>query len=64
MIVEYIYSEKEMKRKCYGCKWLELDENKYYGQCKCPYNKVKERTRFITDKRCSWKNADQTKMDL
>lgn len=58
MIIEYTYSQHDLKKKCYGCKWLEL-YNDFNGKCICPHNKVKERNRSVTDKACTWKNADK-----
>ena len=62
MIIEYTYSPSDLKKKCHNCKWLKLDEDEWYGICKCPHNKVKFRNRKITDKACTWKNAEQIKM--
>lgn len=62
MIIEYTYSQHDLKKKCYGCKWLKLDSDKWNGECICESNSVKKRHRYITDKACSWKNATQIKM--
>ena len=59
MIIEYTWSEHELKTKrCFGCKWLEMIDS-WNGYCECPHNKVKVRNRQITDKKCTWKNADK-----
>jgi hypothetical protein len=60
MIIEYTYSQEDLRKKCHGCKWLKIYPNDdWYGKCECPYNKVKFRERSITDKKCTWKNADK-----
>jgi hypothetical protein len=60
MIVEYAYDEHTLRKtRCYKCKWLNLDKDEWMGNCICPHNKVKERRRSITDKKCTWKNADK-----
>lgn len=64
MIIEYIYSPHDLKKKCYSCKWLSIAENQLIGDCTCPYNKIKNRQRDIMQKACSWKNADQIKMEV
>jgi hypothetical protein len=64
MIIEYTYSPSDLKKKCYGCKWLSISENEFIGTCTCPYNSIKNRQRELTQKACSWKNADQIKMNM
>lgn len=60
MIIEHTYSQQDLRKRCYGCKWLKLhDNNQFYGTCACPHNKIKERERSVTDRRCAWKNADK-----
>lgn len=60
MIIEYTWSQQDLKKKCYGCKWLKLDEgDDWYGKCKCTFNKVKIRSRKITDKACKFKNCNE-----
>jgi hypothetical protein len=63
MIIEYTYSPNDLKKKCYGCSWLEFQDPDewYYGRCKCPHNKIKFRERQINSKACVWKNADKSK---
>lgn len=64
MIIEYTYSPSDLKKKCYGCKWLKIeDDDWFYGKCECPHNKIKFRNRQITDKACVWKNADKAEND-
>jgi hypothetical protein len=58
MIIEYTYSQSDLKKKCYGCKWLKMYDN-LNGKCICDFNKVKFRDRSITDKACSCKNFDK-----
>jgi hypothetical protein len=58
MIIEYTYSPFDLRKRCYGCKWLDLMDN-WNGKCKCEFNRVKIRERSITDKSCSCKNADR-----
>lgn len=61
MVIEYTYSEHDLKKKCWGCKWLKIrEDDDWYGKCECPHNKVKFRERSITEKACSWKNADKS----
>lgn len=58
MIIEYIYSNSELRtKKCFECKWFEMIDD-WNGVCKCPHNKIKFRNRQITDRKCVWKNAD------
>lgn len=64
MIIEYTYSPQDLKKKCYGCKWLSIPENQLIGDCTCLYNKIKNRQREETDRACNWKNADQIKMEV
>lgn len=68
MIIEYTYSPEDLKKRCFGCKWLKQNvlnptstnsNFDWYGLCECPHNKIKNRNRSITDKACSWKNADK-----
>jgi hypothetical protein len=62
MIIETTYSQHDLRKKCYNCKWLKLDDNsEWLGTCVCEFNRVKDRRRQITDKSCSWKNADKYK---
>jgi hypothetical protein len=56
MIVEYTYSEWDLRKQCHQCHWLEMKDN-FFGECKCPFNKVKDRQRCVTDRACSSKNA-------
>lgn len=58
MIIEYKYTEHDLRNRCYKCKWLKM-EHEWSGYCECPHNKVKERHRSITTRKCSWKNADK-----
>lgn len=57
MIIEYTYSQQDLKKKCYGCKWLKLYDD-FNGKCICEFNKVKFRDRSLTTRGCSFKNAD------
>lgn len=53
MIVEYTYSEYDLRKKCYGCAWLKMRENdNWFGYCECLHNKVKNRDREVTDRAC------------
>lgn len=58
MIVEYTYSQHDLNKRCYGCKWLRMT-GEWSGRCECPHNRVKDRNRQITDRKCTWKNADK-----
>jgi hypothetical protein len=58
MIIEYSWSDQELRRKkCYGCTWLRMIDD-WYGVCGCQQNKVKFRERKITDKKCTYKSYD------
>ena len=49
MIIEYTYSPQDLKKKCFGCKWLTYEEDawdNFSGLCECPHNKVKFRNRI------------------
>jgi hypothetical protein len=59
MIIEYTYSQNDLNKRCYGCKWLELYDD-FNGKCKCEFNKVKFRDRSIMENKCSCKNADRS----
>jgi len=55
MIVEYTWSEHELKcKKCYKCKFLQM-QDAWDGKCVCETNKVKIKQRSITDKCCTSK---------
>lgn len=57
MITEYTYSAQDLKKRCFGCKYLALDKySDIIGDCVCVTNKVKNRSRSVTDKACSYKN--------
>lgn len=59
MIIEYTYSQSDLKKKCFGCTWLKLnDKDDWYGRCECPDNKVKVRERSITNKKCVMKKIE------
>jgi hypothetical protein len=58
MLIEYTYSSQDLNKKCYECKWLRMIDE-WSGFCEYPHNKVKFRNRQITDKACTWKNADK-----
>lgn len=58
MIIEYRYSEHDLNKKCYQCKWLNMYDD-INGKCICPHNMVKFRDRSIFTKKCTWKNADK-----
>jgi hypothetical protein len=58
MIIEYTYAQNDLNKRCYQCKWLTMIDD-WAGHCDCPYNKVKFRDRQITDRKCTWKNADK-----
>ena len=58
MIIEYTYSQSDLKKKCFGCEWLKLyPDDDWYGKCECPDNKVKVRERSITSKKCVMKKG-------
>jgi len=56
MIIEYSWSPQDLKKKCYGCTWLKMQDD-WYGKCECPDNKIKFRERSITDKKCTKKKG-------
>lgn len=56
MIIEFTYNNKNI---CNECNWLNLDKDGWTGICTCPYSKVRNKYRHITDKKCSWKNANK-----
>lgn len=58
MITTITYSQSDLRKRCHGCKWLQLEDNEVYGECTCKHNRIKNRFRSITDHKCSWKNAD------
>ena len=65
MIIEYTWSPQDLKKKCYGCKWLKVyEDDDWYGKCTCTFNKVKVRERKITNKACTCKNADKVKDEI
>ena len=49
MIVEHTYDNRKI---CYGCTWLVLDKDGMSGRCECKDNRIRERQRHITDRRC------------
>lgn len=66
IIPDWLIEDKNRRTEdsCKNCMWLDLDENKVEGYCECPHNEIEYRWRFISDKKCSWKNADQVKMEV
>ena len=59
MIVEVTYSEKDLRKRCYNCEYLKLEDESYdwNGICTCKENKVKHRNRSITDRACMFKKG-------
>lgn len=57
MITESIYSKQELRKKCFNCEHLKIDDESHgwYGICTCEENKVKHRDRSITDRACVFK---------
>jgi len=56
MIIEYTYSEQDLKKRCYKCMHLETQSDlDLIGTCACPDNKIKNRQRGITDRACTHK---------
>lgn len=57
MVVEVTYSAKELRKKCFNCEYLKIEDKScgWYGTCICEENKVKYRDRSITDKACVFK---------
>ena len=56
MIIESTYSKKELRKKCFNCEYLKIDEpHGWYGICTCEENKIKHRDRSITDRACVFK---------
>jgi hypothetical protein len=56
MITGYEYSKYELDtKKCFKCGWLEMKDG-WEGNCTCNYNKIKNRNRLITSRKCQWKS--------
>lgn len=57
MRLEITWSDTEYASgRCYMCKFLVLKrENNLWGRCVCEVNKIKNRTRCISDKKCTHK---------
>ncbi len=56
MIAEHTYDTKKI---CYGCEHLRLDSSSYWsGVCECTENRVKNRNRHVTDRKCAFKRMD------
>ena len=57
MVVEVTYGAKELRKKCFNCEYLKIEEasHGWDGVCMCEENKVKHRDRLITDRACVFK---------
>lgn len=53
MIIEHTYDNRKI---CNHCFWLKMKDD-CFGICECPDNRVKNRERFVTDKKCSRKKT-------
>lgn len=59
MIIEHTYNQHDLRKKCYECAWLRLDnDDEWVGTCLCQQNRVKDKRRHITDKACKFKSYD------
>jgi cytoskeletal protein CcmA (bactofilin family) len=53
MIYEYTYNNNKI---CNGCKYLKFEKGSIFeGECICKDNKIKNRKRNTTDKKCKFK---------
>jgi hypothetical protein len=59
LIIEYTYDNRKI---CYKCKWLKMVDD-WFGDCTCPNNRVKNRHREITDRKCSFKSTKEDLID-
>lgn len=60
MIITYTYDNRKI---CYGCKWYHPvpRENGMIGLCVNQQTKVRNKSRFATDKKCKqWEQPDLT----
>jgi hypothetical protein len=57
MVIEVTYGAKELRKKCFNCEYLKIEDEShgFDGVCICKENKVKHRYRSITDKACVFK---------
>ena len=58
MIIEYTYSTKDLKKRCYQCMYLQM-QDEWFGRCICETNKIKIRNREITDKACVHRKVER-----
>lgn len=55
MIYTVEYSDYDLRDRCYKCVYLKLESNGIRGNCVCKENRVKNRTRDVTDRACAYK---------
>jgi len=60
MIVEYTYSESDLRKRCFGCVYLKMKDD-WYGFCENQNTKVKSKYRIVTGKSCVWKKEQEAK---
>lgn len=53
MKIEQTYSQKDLVNRCYGCRFLQFNDNEwFYGHCLNESSKVKDKERNILSKAC------------
>lgn len=65
MIIEVTYSAKELRKRCFNCEYLNIEDESHgwYGVCVCKENKVKHKDRSITDRACVFKKEKENLKD-
>ena len=66
MIIETTYNARDLRKKCFNCEYLKIEDESqgWNGVCVCEENKVKHRYRSITDKACSLKKERHLKTNF
>jgi len=52
VIAEHTYDNR---RICNGCSYLAMNEDGWTGLCECKENRVKDKHRCVTDRKCTYK---------
>ncbi|SNS22525.1 hypothetical protein SAMN05446037_1006105 [Anaerovirgula multivorans] len=52
--LRYKYSQADLKKKCYNCKWLKM-YNGSNGKCVCPHIRIRNRDRNLLSEACVYK---------
>lgn len=55
MIVEHTYDDRKI---CNNCSYLKLDDDGWTGLCECKDNRVKDKKRHVTDRKCVYKRLE------